>query len=216
MVAPGTTGDDARRPALEERPGLIERTVGRVVAAVEPLVERILGVPRIGMAHAVYMRFSASSGPVLARGPRLRRPVRPGPGAAGRAVGRRDLRQRPGRARRDRGDRRRVVPAARPRSSTRRSRPRRAWRRRPASSASCSWSGRRAGSYGRSTARSAWCSRTRARAGRRSATWLPSPPSRAAPSPPPSSWCSSRCRAPWATSSGSPARRLARSPRSWR
>ncbi len=68
MVAPGTTGDDARRPALEERPGLIERAAGRVAAAVEPLVERVLGVPRIGMAHAVYMRFSASSGPVLARG----------------------------------------------------------------------------------------------------------------------------------------------------
>jgi membrane protein len=35
---------------------------------VEPIVERVLGVPRIGMAHAVYLRFSASSGPVLARG----------------------------------------------------------------------------------------------------------------------------------------------------
>lgn len=68
MTAPDLMGDDARRPVLEERPSLIERTAGRVVAAVEPLVERILGVPRIGMAHAVYMRFSASSGPVLARG----------------------------------------------------------------------------------------------------------------------------------------------------
>jgi membrane protein len=68
VVAPGTTGDDARRPALEERPSLVERTAGRVVAAVEPLVGRVLGVPRIGMAHAVYMRYSASSGPVLARG----------------------------------------------------------------------------------------------------------------------------------------------------
>ncbi|MCU0483316.1 MAG: YihY/virulence factor BrkB family protein [Chloroflexi bacterium] len=31
-------------------------------------MERVLGVPRIGMAHAVYLRFGASSGPVLARG----------------------------------------------------------------------------------------------------------------------------------------------------
>jgi membrane protein len=39
-----------------------------VVAVVEPLVARVLGVPRIGMAHQVYMRYSAASGPVLARG----------------------------------------------------------------------------------------------------------------------------------------------------
>jgi membrane protein len=68
VVAPESVGDDARRPALQERPGLVERTAGRVIAVAEPLVARILGVPRIGMAHAVYMRFSASSGPVLARG----------------------------------------------------------------------------------------------------------------------------------------------------
>jgi membrane protein len=65
---PESTGVDARRPALEERPSLLQRVAGRVVGAVEPLVGRVLGVPRIGMAHAVYMRFSASSGPVLARG----------------------------------------------------------------------------------------------------------------------------------------------------
>lgn len=53
---------------MPEKPGLVERVVSRVVARVEPIVERVLGVPRIGMAHAVYMRFSASSGPVLARG----------------------------------------------------------------------------------------------------------------------------------------------------
>ena len=68
MIAPGSTGDDARRPALQERPSLVARVAGRVVAIVEPLVARVLGVPRIGMAHAVYLRFSASSGPVLARG----------------------------------------------------------------------------------------------------------------------------------------------------
>jgi membrane protein len=31
-------------------------------------VARVLGVPRIGMAHTVYLRYSAASGPVLARG----------------------------------------------------------------------------------------------------------------------------------------------------
>jgi membrane protein len=53
---------------LEERPGLVERVVGRVVGIAEPIVARVLGVPRIGMAHAVYSRYAASSGPVLARG----------------------------------------------------------------------------------------------------------------------------------------------------
>jgi len=38
------------------------------VARVEPLVARVLGVPRIGMAHAVYLRYAAASGPVLSRG----------------------------------------------------------------------------------------------------------------------------------------------------
>ncbi len=68
MAAPAPTGDDARRPVLKERPSVIERMVGRAVGVIEPLVGRVLGVPRIGMAHAVYMRYSASSGPVLARG----------------------------------------------------------------------------------------------------------------------------------------------------
>ena len=68
MTAPGPADEPPRRPALAERPGLVERAAARVVAVVEPLVARILGVPRIAMAHAVYLRFSASSGPVLARG----------------------------------------------------------------------------------------------------------------------------------------------------
>lgn len=64
----GSSADATRRPALEERPGLVERLVGRVVGFVEPIIARALGVPRIGMAHAVYSRYAASSGPVLARG----------------------------------------------------------------------------------------------------------------------------------------------------
>jgi membrane protein len=64
----GAPVDAARRPALEERPGLVERVVGRVVGIAEPIIARVLGVPRIGMAHAVYSRYAASSGPVLARG----------------------------------------------------------------------------------------------------------------------------------------------------
>jgi membrane protein len=65
---PATTGGGARRPAIEDRPSVVERVAGRVVGVVEPLVGRVLGIPRIGMAHAVYTRYSASSGPVLARG----------------------------------------------------------------------------------------------------------------------------------------------------
>lgn len=68
MTAPGTTGEPARRPALAEKPGLIERVAARVESVVEPTIARVLGVPRIAMAHAVYSRFSASSGPILARG----------------------------------------------------------------------------------------------------------------------------------------------------
>ena len=68
MTAPGPADEPPRRPTLAERPGIVERFAVRAVAVVEPLVARILGVPRIAMAHAVYLRFSASSGPVLARG----------------------------------------------------------------------------------------------------------------------------------------------------
>lgn len=68
MAGRGGSAETTRRPALEERPGVVERVVGRVVGIVEPIIGRILGVPRIGMAHAVYSRYSASSGPVLARG----------------------------------------------------------------------------------------------------------------------------------------------------
>jgi membrane protein len=46
----------------------VERLGARLVALVEPVVERLLGVPRIGMAHAVYHRFASVGGPVLARG----------------------------------------------------------------------------------------------------------------------------------------------------
>ncbi|MDA8236631.1 MAG: YihY/virulence factor BrkB family protein [Chloroflexi bacterium] len=68
MAAPGPAGDAARRPAFEDRPGIVERVTARVAAAVEPLVARILGVPRIAMARAVYARYAAAGGPVLARG----------------------------------------------------------------------------------------------------------------------------------------------------
>jgi membrane protein len=68
VAGPGPADEPPRRPALAERPGIVERFAGRAVAVVEPLMARILGVPRIAMAHAVYVRFSASSGPVLARG----------------------------------------------------------------------------------------------------------------------------------------------------
>lgn len=53
---------------LTEKPGAIELIARRIAAVVEPIVGRVLGVPRIGMAHQVYMRYSAASGPVLARG----------------------------------------------------------------------------------------------------------------------------------------------------
>lgn len=68
MLAPGPAGEPPHGPAPIERPGLIGRVVARAVAVVEPLVARILGVPRIAMASAVYLRFAASSGPILARG----------------------------------------------------------------------------------------------------------------------------------------------------
>lgn len=68
MTAPGSADEPPRRPALAERPGLVKRTAARILAAVEPVVARALGVPRIAMAHAVVRRFSAASGPVLARG----------------------------------------------------------------------------------------------------------------------------------------------------
>ena len=53
---------------LAEKPSVIERIAVRVVAVAEPIIARVLGVPRIGMAHQVYTRYSVSSGPVLARG----------------------------------------------------------------------------------------------------------------------------------------------------
>lgn len=68
MTAPGSAGEPPRRPALADRPGLVERAAARIAAAVEPVVARVLGVPRIAMAHAVVRRFSAASGPILARG----------------------------------------------------------------------------------------------------------------------------------------------------
>ena len=68
MTAPGPAGDPPHGPALVERPSLIARVVARAVAIIEPLVARVLGVPRIAMANAVYTRFASSSGPILARG----------------------------------------------------------------------------------------------------------------------------------------------------
>ena len=68
MNAPGSADQPPRGPALADRPSLIARVAARGVAVVEPLVTRILGVPRIAMANAVYTRFSSSSGPILARG----------------------------------------------------------------------------------------------------------------------------------------------------
>ena len=68
MTAPGPAGDPPHGPALVERPSLIAWVVARAVAIVEPLVARVLGVPRIAMANAVYTRFASSSGPILARG----------------------------------------------------------------------------------------------------------------------------------------------------
>ena len=53
---------------LAEKPSVIERIAARVVAVAEPIIARVLGVPRIGMAHQVYTRYSVASGPVLARG----------------------------------------------------------------------------------------------------------------------------------------------------
>ena len=51
-------------PAATPRPGL----ASRIEARVEPLVAAVLGVPRIAMAHRVWNRYGASSGPLLARG----------------------------------------------------------------------------------------------------------------------------------------------------
>jgi len=68
VTAPGSADGPPRRPALVEEPGFVKRTAARILAAAEPLVARVLGVPRIAMAHAVVLRFSAASGPILARG----------------------------------------------------------------------------------------------------------------------------------------------------
>jgi len=68
VTAPGSAAQPPRGSALADRPSLVARVAARGVAVVEPLVARILGVPRIAMANAVYTRFSSSSGPILARG----------------------------------------------------------------------------------------------------------------------------------------------------
>ncbi|HSW40939.1 MAG TPA: YihY/virulence factor BrkB family protein [Patescibacteria group bacterium] len=47
---------------------MIERVAARFAALVEPAVARVLGLPRIAMARAVYRRYEIASGPVLARG----------------------------------------------------------------------------------------------------------------------------------------------------
>ncbi len=51
-------------PAAISRPSLGHR----IWVRVEPIVAALLGVPRIAMAHRVWNRYSASSGPLLARG----------------------------------------------------------------------------------------------------------------------------------------------------
>jgi membrane protein len=68
VAAPGTADGPPRRPAPAERPGFVVRIAARLGAAAEPVIARALGVPRIAMGHAVLRRFSAASGPVLARG----------------------------------------------------------------------------------------------------------------------------------------------------
>lgn len=68
MTAAGSAEEPPHGPVLADRPSLISRVVARGIAAVEPLVARVLGVPRIAMANAVYTRFASSSGPILARG----------------------------------------------------------------------------------------------------------------------------------------------------
>lgn len=68
MTAPGSAGERPHGPVLADRPSLIARIAARGIAVVEPLVARVLGVPRIAMANAVYTRFASSSGPILARG----------------------------------------------------------------------------------------------------------------------------------------------------
>ncbi len=67
MTEAGPADEPPRRPALAERPGIVERAATWIAAVVEPVVARALGVPRIAMAHAVVHRFSAAGGPVLAR-----------------------------------------------------------------------------------------------------------------------------------------------------
>ena len=51
-------------PAATPRPSLTRR----IGARVEPIVAALLGVPRIAMAHRVWNRYGAASGPLLARG----------------------------------------------------------------------------------------------------------------------------------------------------
>lgn len=51
-------------PAATPRPSFARR----IAARVEPLVAALLGVPRIAMAHRVWNRYGAASGPLLARG----------------------------------------------------------------------------------------------------------------------------------------------------
>ena len=68
MTVPGSADEPPRRPVLAERQGLTQRFAAWVAALMEPAVARVLGVPRIEMAHKVYQRYTAASGPVLARG----------------------------------------------------------------------------------------------------------------------------------------------------
>jgi membrane protein len=68
LAAPPASGDPSGTPAIREEPGILESVAARLGAGLEPIMSRILGVPRLAMAHAVLLRFSSAGGPVLARG----------------------------------------------------------------------------------------------------------------------------------------------------
>lgn len=51
-----------------EDPSALARLTGKVVARVEPAVQRVLGIPRVAAAHAVWTRYTNADGPLLARG----------------------------------------------------------------------------------------------------------------------------------------------------
>jgi membrane protein len=68
LASPRARGASPGTPDLSEQPGILESLAARLGAGLEPIVSRILGVPRLAMTHAVLLRFSSSGGPVMARG----------------------------------------------------------------------------------------------------------------------------------------------------